>query len=62
MWKNIAAILAGAAAAALQAFNGALAGADASAVTGSDPFRLVLFGLAVALVTRAVNWAIAKLA
>jgi hypothetical protein len=61
MWKNIAALLTGALSAAVAAFAGAFTSADASGVAGTDPVKVALFGIAVVLVTRAANWAIAKL-
>ena len=61
MWKNIAALLAGSLSAAVAAFAGAFVSADPAGVVGSDPIKVLLFGVAAALVTRFANWAIAKL-
>jgi hypothetical protein len=61
MLKNIAALLAGALSAAVAAFAGAFASADPSGVVGTDPIKVMLFGVAAALVTRAANWVIGKL-
>jgi hypothetical protein len=61
MWKNVAALLAGALSAAVAAFTGAFSAADAAGVVGTDPVKVALFGIAVVLVTRGANWAIAKL-
>jgi hypothetical protein len=61
MWKNIAALITGALSAAVAAFAGAFAAADAAGVVGTDPVKVLLFGVAAALVTRFANWAVAKL-
>lgn len=60
MWKNIAALLAGALSAAVAAFAGAFASADAAGVVGTDAIKVMLFGVAAALLTRAANWVVAK--
>ena len=60
MWKNIAALLGGAASAALLAFTGALQSASASGVVGTDPVKVALYGAAIAALVRGLNWLIAK--
>lgn len=61
MWKNVAAVLAGAASAALAAALGFLQHVDPSGVAGTSPLTVALVGAGIAAVVRVINLLISKL-
>lgn len=61
MWKNISAVLVGAAGAALAAALGFLQTVDPSGVAGTDPIKVALVGAGLAALSRLVNLLISKL-